>query len=92
MYIYIASSHTQTLYIGVTNDLRRRMWEHKEKQIPGFTAKYNVTRLVYFEETNSSLAAIEREKVLKGWLRAKKISLIESQNPHWNDLAVDWYE
>jgi putative endonuclease len=92
MYVYIASSHTQTLYVGVTNDIRRRMWEHKNKSIPGFTAKYNISRLVYFEETDDLSAAIEREKHLKGWLRSKKIALIESQNPDWNDLAADWYE
>lgn len=92
MYVYIVSSHMQTLYIGVTNNLKRRMWEHKNKQIPGFTAKYNVTRLVYFEELENAIDAIELEKKLKGWLRSKKIALIESQNPNWNDLAADWYE
>ena len=92
MYVYIASSHMQTLYIGVTNDIRRRMWEHKNKLIPGLTAQYNIASLVYFEETDSPLTAIEREKTLKGWKRDKKLALIETRNPHWNDLAADWYE
>lgn len=90
MYVYIASNASKTLYVGVTNDLRRRMLEHKHKTVPGFTAKYNITRLVYFETGSSPLEAIEREKYLKGWLRPKKIVLIESVNPDWADLAADW--
>lgn len=92
MYVYIASSNMRILYVGVTNDVRSRMWQHKSKQIPGFTAKYNISRLVYFEEIDGQLAAIGREKQLKGWRRSRKIELIESQNPGWNDLAADWYD
>ena len=66
------------------------MLEHKSKQIPGFTAKYNITKLVYFEEGADPADAMAREKELKGWLRRKKITLIESQNPEWEDLAADW--
>jgi putative endonuclease len=87
-YVYILSSFKRTLYIGVTNDLSRRVAEHKSKLIPEFTAKYNITRLVYYEEFNSIMDAIEREKRLKGWTRAKKITLIESLNPEWNDFAT----
>ena len=82
----------RTLYVGVTNDIRRRMWEHKTKQVQGFTVKYNISRLMYYEEVEGQTQAIELEKKLKGWLRAKKAALIESQNPQWNDLAADWYD
>jgi putative endonuclease len=78
------------LYIGVTSNLERRLYEHKNKLVPGFTAKYNISRLVYFETTEDALSAFEREKQLKGWLRSKKITLIESGNPHWKDLAEDF--
>ncbi|MCL5105738.1 MAG: GIY-YIG nuclease family protein [Armatimonadetes bacterium] len=87
-YVYILSSRSRTLYIGVTNDLTRRVLEHKSKQIPGFTAKYNIDRLVYFEEHPSINDAIAREKQLKGWLRKRKVALIESTNPTWEDLCV----
>ncbi len=90
MYVYIISSRSKTLYIGVTNDLKRRMLEHKSKTNMGFSTRYNVTKLVYFEETNDATAAIEREKSLKGLLRSKKIALIERSNPDWNDLAEEW--
>lgn len=89
MYVYIATNKSKTLYIGVTNNLERRMQEHKSKSIPGFTAKYNIGRLVYFEETTDVRSALEREKELKGWLRSRKIALIESQNPKWRDLAKE---
>ena len=79
---------SRTLYVGVTNNLERRVQQHKLKQIPGFTAKYNITRLVYYEETGDVIAAISREKTIKGWLRSKKIGLIESVNPKWQDLSV----
>jgi putative endonuclease len=85
------SSYQRTLYIGVTNDLERRVFQHKTGAVPGFTSKYRVTRSVYCEETNDPTAAIEREKQLKGWLRRKKIALIESTNPRWLDLAADWF-
>lgn len=87
-YTYIlASQRNGTLYIGMTNNLTRRIAEHKEKRNPGFTQRYNVDRLVYFEEFTDPRYAIEREKVLKGWLRKKKLKLIESMNPGWIDLA-----
>ena len=89
-YVYIMANLARTLYTGVTNDLERRVFEHREKRIPGFTQRYNLTRLVYYEATNDVRAAIAREKQIKGWLRAKKTALIESMNPKWEDLAADW--
>ena len=91
-YVYIMSNVSKTLYNRITNDLARRVLEHKFKLTDGFTKKYNVTMLVYFEETNDVNAAIEREKELKGWLRKRKVSLIESMNPEWKDLSSDWFE
>ena len=90
-FVYIlASARNGTLYIGVTNNLERRMYEHSHHLQPGFTDTYNVTRLVYFEETSSVEAAIAREKQLKNWRRAWKLELIEKQNPEWRDLADDF--
>ena len=86
-YVYIMTNNSKTLYTGITNNLERRVQEHKRKLVPGFTTKYNITRLVYYEETTDVLSAISREKAIKGSLRAKKIALIESVNPNWNDLA-----
>jgi putative endonuclease len=86
-YVYILASKSRVLYTGITNDLTRRIWEHQHKLIPGFTEKYNVNRLVYFEETADVNAAILREKEIKGWVRVKKISLIEAMNPTWEDLS-----
>lgn len=80
-YVYIMASKSRVIYTGVTNNLERRVDEHKNKLVEGFTSKYNVNRLVYFEETNDVNAALNREKQIKGWLRAKKITLIESVNP-----------
>ena len=91
MYVYIATNKAKTLYIGGTNNLARRMNEHRSKSIPDFTAKYHITHLVYYEETSGPLAAIEREKTLKGWLRSKKVALIEANNPEWHDLAEGWH-
>ena len=79
------------LYTGVTNNLERRIYEHQHKLVPGFTARYNVIKLVYFTETTDVQAAIAREKMIKGWVRRKKNALIESANPTWKDLAADWY-
>jgi putative endonuclease len=79
-YVYIMTNHSRTLYTGVTNDLRRRMYEHKQKLVPGFTSKYNINRLMYFETTSDVRVAITREKQIKGGLGAKKIALIESAN------------
>jgi putative endonuclease len=87
-WVYIlASAKNGTLYIGVTNDLERRVYEHKLGLIPGFTQKYKVERLVYFETTNDAYEALAREKQLKKWKRDWKLSLIESVNPNWDDLA-----
>ena len=84
------SSLSGTLYVGMTNDLGRRVWQHKEKEIDGFTKRYNVDRLVYFEEFSNVRDAIAREKLVKKWRRSKKIELIESMNPKWQDLSEDW--
>jgi putative endonuclease len=91
-YIYIMTNKSKTLYTGVTNNLERRTYEHKQKLIPGFTQKYNITQLVFYEETSDITTAIEREKQIKGWLRSKKIALIESINPTWEDLSLGWFE
>lgn len=91
-YVYIMSNDRWTLNTGVTNDLLRRVYEHKRKLVPGFTAKYNVTKLVYFESTPDVGAAIAREKQIKAWRRSKKVDLINSVNPAWKDLAADWLE
>ena len=86
-YTYIMASRPNgTLYIGVTSNLPKRVYEHKNHVVKGFTDKYNVDKLVYFEETAEIEVAIAREKQLKGWTRAKKIRLIESTNPEWRDL------
>jgi putative endonuclease len=86
------TNKSKTLYVGVTSDLIKRVYEHKQKLIPGFTKKYNITKLVYYEETNDVKSAIVREKQIKGWLRRKKIALIESSNPGWIDLSASWYD
>ncbi|HEU0003306.1 MAG TPA: GIY-YIG nuclease family protein [Ktedonobacteraceae bacterium] len=89
-YVYILANGSKTLYTGVTNNLQRRLYEHKQHLAAGFTSKYHVTRLVYFEETSDVQAALAREKSIKGWLRAKKVALIESSNPDWRDLSEEW--
>ena len=91
-YVYIMTNRSRTLYTGMTNDLERRVSEHKQKAIPGFTSKYNITQLVYYESSNDVSEIIAREKQIKGWRRSKKIDLIESMNPNWEDLSADWYE
>ena len=78
------------LYIGVTKDLMSRIWDHKLKVSKGFTSRYNVDRLVYFEDYTDVRQAIAREKQLKGWTRKRKVSLIEAENPNWDDLAKTW--
>jgi putative endonuclease len=90
-FVYIMTNRSGTLYVGMTNDLKRRVWEHKQKLIGGFTKRYNITRLVYYEETADVTAAIACEKQIKGWLRKKKIALIESLNPGWKDLSEEWH-
>jgi putative endonuclease len=90
-YVYILSNQWKNvLYIGVTNDLNRRVYEHKNKLIEGFTSKYNVDKLVYFESTNDVESAILREKQLKKWRRIKKEKLIASLNPKKQDLSLNW--
>ncbi|MDK1021979.1 MAG: GIY-YIG nuclease family protein [Candidatus Hydrogenedentes bacterium] len=88
-WVYILTNKSGTLYIGVTSDIHKRIHQHKEKQIEGFTKKYNIDQLVYCETHQSIHDAIRREKQLKGWLRAKKIALIEKSNPEWRDLSGD---
>jgi putative endonuclease len=85
------SSATRVLYIGYTNNLERRVYEHKNKLIKGFTSKYNINRLVYFEPAPNGKAALEREQQLKGWLRARKVELINEMNPTWDDLSKSWF-
>ncbi len=86
-YVYILTNwNNKVMYIGVTNDLARRIYEHKNKMVEGFTSEYNVNKLVYFEETSDVKAAIQREKQLKGLKRDKKNKLVESINPGWKDL------
>ena len=90
-YVYILTNKTNTtLYIGMTNDLKRRLYEHKNKLIPGLTEKYNVNKLVYFEQTTDVKSAIHREKNLKKWNRKWKLELIKKINPAFKDLSLDW--
>ncbi len=90
-YASIAASRSHTLYVGVTGNLHKRVFEHKQKTFEGFSAQYNCNRLVWFEQFASPGDAIAREKQLKGWIRAKKIALIEKSNPAWVDLSERWY-
>ncbi len=89
-FVYILTNRSGALYIGVTNDLKRRAYEHKHKLIPGFTSKYMLNRLIYFETTSDIHGAISREKQLKGWARQKKLELIGCTNPALRDLPKDW--
>ena len=88
-YVYIMANRSKTLYVGMTNNLERRVAEHKTG-LSTFTAKYAIKKLVYYEATNHPEAAISREKEIKGWLRSKKITLIETGNPEWDDLSETW--
>ncbi len=90
-FTYIVASKSRTLYVGVTGDLRKRIFQHKQKTHSGFTARYNCNRLIWFEPSSDVSAAIQREKELKGWTRAKKIVLVEAANPTWEDLSASWY-
>lgn len=90
-FTYIVASRSHTLYIGMTGNLLKRVFEHKQKKHEGFSAKYNCNRLVWFERFYDPSNAIAREKELKGWSRSKKIALIEATNPTWNDLSDGWY-
>jgi putative endonuclease len=89
-HVYILANRTRRLYIGVTNNLVRRLFEHHHGLNKGFTCRYNINRLVYWESTDDSRTAIAREKQLKGWRREKKVNLIESINPGWEDLSAGW--
>jgi len=90
-YVYILTNwNNHVMYVGVTNNLQRRIYEHKEKLIDGFTSKYNVNKLVYYEETTDVKSAISREKELKGWRRSKKDALVVTMNQNWEDLSKDW--
>jgi putative endonuclease len=90
-YVYMMANRSRTLYTGFTNTIGRRVWEHKQGLVPGFTRKYEVHRLVYFEVYTDVRRAIEREKEIKAWRREKKVALVESVNPTWHDLAEAWY-
>jgi len=89
--VCIMASKSRVLYIGITNDIWRRLWEHKNDVLPGFTSKYRVHRLVYFETFKYVGNAIAREKHLKGWLRERKVALIRNANPTWEDLGEQWF-
>jgi putative endonuclease len=90
--VYILASKSRVLYVGVTGNLYKRVFEHKQDVVPGFTTRYRIHRLVYFEQFTNISSAITREKELKGWRREKKIALLERENPLWEDLAERWYE
>ena len=90
-YVYLMASRSRTLYVGMTNDLARRVFEHKQKRVAGFTSRYNIDRLVHFETTPDVRAAIAREKQIKGWRREKKLALISAANPGWEDLSDAWF-
>jgi putative endonuclease len=85
------ASRSHTLYTGVTRDLTRRVSEHKQKLVPGFTSRYNINRLVYYEDFSDIRSAIQREKEIKAWRRSKKVALIESRNPVWLGLSDQWF-
>ena len=91
MFVYILASKTRRLYVGVTNDLIRRVWEHRTELIPGFTKRYGIKQLVYYEHIEAPETAIRREKQVKDYARVKKLALIASQNPEWHDLAEHWF-
>jgi putative endonuclease len=90
-FVYILASRSRVLYTGVTRDLVRRMHQHRLGLVPGFTRRYKVNKLVFFEETPSARSAFDREKQIKGWKRDKKIQLIEASNEGWKDLAETWF-
>jgi putative endonuclease len=89
--VYLLTNwNNKVIYVGMTNDLQRRLYEHKNKSVRGFTSRYNVNKLVYFEHTTDVLQAIAREKEIKKWRREKKNRLVESMNPEWKDLSAEW--
>jgi putative endonuclease len=89
-HVYILASRSRTLYTGVTNDLMRRTFEHRQGLVPGFTSRYRIHRLVYFETFRDARAAIAREKQIKAWNRAKRVALVEAKNPTWEDFGAEW--
>jgi putative endonuclease len=89
-HVYILASASRVLYTGITSDLKRRVFNHQTRRVPGFTQKYHVTQLMYCEAFRDVRDAIAREKQIKAWTRAKRIALIEKLNPHWRDLSADW--
>ena len=91
-YVYIMANIHGTLYMGVTSDLEKHVYDHKNKLVPCFTKRYNIDRLVYYEETSDIKEAIVREKQIKSWRRTKKIALIQSINPTWKDLSEGWFQ
>lgn len=91
-YVYIVTNRSRTLYVGVTNNLKRRVWQHKQGDIKGFTSRYHIDQLVHYELFGDVRAAIAREKQIKHWRREKKIQLIISENPGWYDLSDGWYD
>ena len=91
-FVYILSSRSRNLYIGITSDLVGRVWEHKTKALGGHTSRYSIDRLVYLEEYGRAADAIDREKEMKDWRRERKVALIEAGNGTWDDLAANWYD
>jgi len=90
-YVYIMTNKSGTLYTGMTNNIKKRTDEHKNRLVDGFTKKYNINRLLYFEMFADVHSAIAREKTIKGWVRKKKLELIRTVNPDWHDLSENWY-
>lgn len=90
-FVYILSSRSRNIYVGVTSNLEQRVIQHKRRLIPGFTSRYNIHRLVYYEDFSRVQDAIAREKQIKGWVRSKKVALIESTNLTWEDLSQGWF-
>src|SRR5262249_50931459 len=89
-FVYIMSNKSRRVYVGITSKLFRRVFQHKNKLLPGFTARYNFDMLVYYEEFSQVASALTREKEIKGWRREKKLKLILAENPDWSDLSLEW--
>jgi putative endonuclease len=91
-YVYIMTNQSRTLYVGFTNNIRERVWQHKTGVVEGFTSRYNIDKLVYVESFSDATSGIAREKKIKRWRREKKLSLIAQENPDWHDLSDGWYD
>ena len=91
-WVYVMSNKSRRLYVGIKSDIFKRVWQHKNKTLPGFTARYNFDMLVHYEEFSQVISAIAREKEIKGWRREKKLKLILAENPDWEDLSLEWQE